>query len=84
MQSTGKVEHSRRLVVALKHQKSNRDKNKSHAAEEKREHGKIDGGYNSRANDCAYSHARVGGHVLNAVRRATVGDGQALRRRVSA
>ncbi len=66
--------------MALKHKKSNRNKHKSHAAEKKRQHGEIDGRYYGRADDGANCHASVGGHVLNAVHRASVGDGEALRR----
>jgi hypothetical protein len=54
--------------MALKHKMSNGDKNKSHATEKKRQHGEIDCRYNGRANDGANSHARIGGHILNAVR----------------
>jgi hypothetical protein len=82
MQSTRKIKHSHRFEMALKHKMSNRDKDKSHATEKQRQHGEIDCRYNGRANDGANSHARIGGHILNAVRRASVGDGEALQRHV--
>ncbi len=44
--------------------------NKSDAAEEKREHGEID--------CCADGHARVRGHVLDAICGTSVRDGKAL------
>lgn len=55
------------LVMALKDEIRYRHSYKSHTAEKKRQHGEINCSHNSRANQGADGHARIGGHVLDAI-----------------
>lgn len=79
-QLSREMNRSDRFVMTLKNKVSNRSSHKSDAAEEKREHGEIDGCYDCGADYGADGHARVGGHVLDAICGTSVRDGKALQR----
>ncbi len=77
-QLSREMNRSNRLVMTLKNKVSDRRSHKSDAAEEKREHGEIDCCDDCGADYGADGHARVRGHVLDAICATSVRDGKAL------